>query len=73
MSCSIDGFIVHPRTSRLISFGIGMWFLFTFLWALSPLWLPLLGVAIGQENDASWIMLEGALDLLSPNGGITTS
>ena len=26
------------------------------------------GVAIGQENDASWIMLEGALDLLSPNG-----
>ena len=26
------------------------------------------GVSIGQENNAAWIMLEGGLDLLSPNG-----
>ena len=52
-----------------ISFGIGMWFLFTFLWALVTTMVAFAsGVAIGQENDASWIMLEGALDLLSPNG-----
>ena len=52
-----------------ISFGIGMWFLFTFLWAFVTTMVAFAsGVAIGQENDASWIMLEGALDLLSPNG-----
>jgi hypothetical protein len=26
------------------------------------------GIAIGQESDPSWIALEGALDLFSPNG-----
>ena len=52
-----------------ISFGVGMWFLFTFLWALITTMVAFAsGVSIGQENDASWIMLEGALDLLSPNG-----
>ena len=52
-----------------ISFGVGMWFLFTFLWALITTMVAFAsGVSIGQENDASWIMLEGALDLLSPTG-----
>ena len=52
-----------------ISFGVGMWFLFTFLWALITTMVAFAsGVSIGQENDASWVMLEGALDLLSPNG-----
>ena len=52
-----------------ISFGVGMWFLFTFLWALVTTMVAFAsGVAIGQENDAAWVMLEGALDLLSPNG-----
>jgi ABC-2 type transport system permease protein len=52
-----------------ISFGVGMWFLFTFLWAFITTMVAFAsGVSIGQENDASWIMLEGALDLLSPNG-----
>jgi ABC-type transport system involved in multi-copper enzyme maturation permease subunit len=52
-----------------ISFGIGLWFLFTFLWALVTTMVAYAsGVSIGQENDAAWIMLEGGLDLLSPNG-----
>jgi ABC-type transport system involved in multi-copper enzyme maturation permease subunit len=52
-----------------ISFGIGLWFLFTFLWALITTMVAYAsGVSIGQENDAAWVMLEGGLDLFSPNG-----
>ena len=52
-----------------ISFGVGLWFLFTFLWALITTMVAYAsGVSIGQENDAAWVMLEGGLDLLSPNG-----
>ena len=52
-----------------IAFGIGMWFLFTFLWALFTTMVAYAsGVAIGEQNDAQWIALEGSLDLLSPNG-----
>jgi ABC-type transport system involved in multi-copper enzyme maturation permease subunit len=52
-----------------VAFGVGMWFLFTFLWALVTTMVAYAsGVAIGQENNAQWIALEGALDLLSPNG-----
>ena len=52
-----------------ISFGVGLWFLFTFLWALVTTMVAYAsGVSIGQENNTAWIMLEGGLDLLSPNG-----
>ena len=52
-----------------IAFGVGVWFLFTFLWALVTTMVAYAsGVAIGEQNDAQWIALEGALDLLSPNG-----
>jgi len=52
-----------------IAFGIGMWFLFTFLWALVTTMVAYAsGVAIGEQNDAQWVALEGAFDLLSPNG-----
>lgn len=52
-----------------IAFGVGMWFLFTFLWALVTTMVAYAsGVSIGEQNDVQWIALEGALDLLSPNG-----
>lgn len=52
-----------------IAFGVGMWFLFTFLWALVTTMVAYAsGVTIGEQNDMQWIALEGALDLLSPNG-----
>ena len=52
-----------------IAFGVGVWFLFTFLWALVTTMVAYAsGVAIGEQNDTQWIALEGALDLLSPNG-----
>ena len=52
-----------------IAFGVGIWFLFTFLWALVTTMVAFAsGVSIGEENDAKWINLEGALDLFSPNG-----
>ena len=52
-----------------VAFGIGMWFLFTFLWALVTTMVAYAsGVAIGEQNDAQWVALEGSLDLLSPNG-----
>ena len=52
-----------------IAFGIGVWFLFTFLWALVTTMVAFAsGVSIGEENDAKWINLEGVLDLFSPNG-----
>ena len=43
-----------------ISFGVGLWFLFTFLWALIKTMVAYAtGVSIWQENDAAWVMLEG--------------
>ncbi|MBQ70284.1 MAG: hypothetical protein CMA65_02185 [Euryarchaeota archaeon] len=52
-----------------IAFGIGVWFFFTFLWALVTTMVAYAsGVAVGEANDPSWVALEGALDLLSPNG-----
>ncbi|MBR68134.1 MAG: hypothetical protein CMA86_01310 [Euryarchaeota archaeon] len=52
-----------------IAFGVGVWFLFTFLWVLVTSMVAYAsGVPVGEANDASWVALEGMLDLLSPNG-----
>ncbi|MEC8817374.1 MAG: ABC transporter permease subunit [Candidatus Thermoplasmatota archaeon] len=52
-----------------IAFGIGVWFFFTFLWALVTTMVAYAsGVAVGEANDPGWVTLEGMLDLLSPNG-----
>ena len=52
-----------------IAFGIGVWFFFTFLWALVTTMVAYAsGVAVGEANDPAWVSLEGMLDLLSPNG-----
>ena len=52
-----------------IAFGIGVWFFFTFLWALVTTMVAYAsGVAVGEANDPAWVALEGMLDLMSPNG-----
>ena len=52
-----------------IAFGIGVWFFFTFLWALVTSMVAYAsGVAVGEANDPAWVAIEGMLDLLSPNG-----
>ena len=52
-----------------IAFGIGVWFFFTFLWALVTTMVAYAsGVAVGEANDPASVTLEGMLDLLSPNG-----
>ena len=52
-----------------IAFGIGVWFFFTFLWALVTTKVAYAsGVAVGEGHDPAWVALEGLLDLLSPNG-----
>ena len=52
-----------------VAFGVGMWFLFTFLWALVTSMVAFAsGVEIGEVNNTEMIKLEGYLDLLSPNG-----
>ena len=52
-----------------VAFGIGVWFFFTFLWALVTTMVAYVsGVAVGEANDPAWVALEGMLDLLSPNG-----
>jgi ABC-type transport system involved in multi-copper enzyme maturation permease subunit len=52
-----------------IAFGVGVWFLFTFLWALVTTMIAFAsGISIGEENNPKWIGLEGVLDLFSPNG-----
>ena len=52
-----------------IAFGIGVWFFFTFLWALVTTMVAYAsGVAVGEANDPAWVAMEGMLDLLSPNG-----
>lgn len=52
-----------------IAFGVGMWFLFTFLWALVTSMIAFAsGVNVGEVNNPEMIRIEGFLDLLSPNG-----
>ena len=52
-----------------IAFGVGMWFLFTFLWALVTSMVAFAsGVNVGEVNNPDMIRIEGYLDLLSPNG-----
>ena len=52
-----------------IAFGVGMWFLFTFLWALVTSIVAFAsGVNVGELNNPEMIRIEGFLDLLSPNG-----
>lgn len=52
-----------------VAFGVGVWFLFTFLWALVTTMVAFAsGVSVGEENDPKWVNLEGLLDLFSPNG-----
>ena len=52
-----------------IAFGIGMWFLFTFLWALVTSMVAFAsGVNVGEINNQEMIRIEGFFDLLSPNG-----
>ena len=52
-----------------IAFGVGMWFLFTFLWALVTSMVAFAsGVNVGEINNQEMIRIEGFLDLLSPNG-----
>ena len=52
-----------------IAFGVGVWFFFTFLWALVTSMVAYAsGVAVGEANDPAWVALEGMLDLLSPSG-----
>jgi ABC-type transport system involved in multi-copper enzyme maturation permease subunit len=52
-----------------IAFGIGMWFLFTFLWALVTSMVAFVsGVNIGEVNNQEMTRIEGFLDLFSPNG-----
>ena len=52
-----------------IAFGVGMWFLFTFLWALVTSMVAFAsGVNVGEVNNQEVIRIEGFLDLLSPNG-----
>ncbi|MCH1541278.1 MAG: ABC transporter permease [Candidatus Poseidonia sp.] len=52
-----------------VAFGVGVWFFFTFLWALVTTMVAYAsGISIGEAKDPAWVALEGALDLLSPNG-----
>jgi len=52
-----------------VAFGVGMWFLFTFLWALVTSMVAFAsGVNVGEVNNPDMIRIEGFLDLLSPNG-----
>lgn len=52
-----------------IALSIGLWFLFTLLWVLfTTLLAALNGVAVGDTQDQGYLIFEGRLDLLSPNG-----
>jgi len=52
-----------------VAFGVGMWFLFTFLWALVTSMVAFAsGVNVGEVNNPEMVRIEGFLDLLSPNG-----
>lgn len=60
---------VAKEQGSAIAFSIGLWFLFTLLWVLfTTLLAALNGVAVGDTQDQSYLIFEGRLDLLSPNG-----
>ena len=60
---------VAKEQGSAIAFSIGLWFLFTLLWVLfTTLLAALNGVAVGDTQDQSYLVFEGRLDLLSPNG-----
>ena len=60
---------IAKEQGSAIAFSIGLWFLFTLLWVLfTTLLAALNGVAVGDTQDQSYLIFEGRLDLLSPNG-----
>ena len=60
---------IAKEQGSAIAFSIGLWFLFTLLWVLfTTLLAALNGVAVGDTQDQSYLVFEGRLDLLSPNG-----
>ena len=60
---------IAKEQGSAIAFSIGLWFLFTLLWVLfTTLLAALNGVAVGDTQDQNYLIFEGRLDLLSPNG-----
>ncbi len=60
---------IAKEQGSAIAFSIGLWFLFTLLWVLfTTLLAALNGVAVGDTQDQGFLIFEGRLDLLSPNG-----
>lgn len=60
---------IAKEQGSAIAFSIGLWFLFTLLWVLfTTLLAALNGVAVGDTQDKGFLIFEGRLDLLSPNG-----
>ena len=60
---------IAKEQGSAIAFSIGLWFLFTLLWVLfTTLLAALNGVAVGDTQDQQYLIFEGRLDLLSPNG-----
>lgn len=60
---------IAKEQGSAIAFSIGLWFLFTLLWVLfTTLLAALNGVAVGDTQDQGFLVFEGRLDLLSPNG-----
>ena len=60
---------IAKEQGSAIAFSIGLWFLFTLLWVLfTTLLAALNGVAVGETQDQGYLVFEGRLDLLSPNG-----
>ena len=60
---------IAKEQGSAIAFSIGLWFLFTLLWVLfTTLLAALNGVAVGDTQDQGYLIFEGRIDLLSPNG-----
>ncbi len=60
---------IAKEQGSAIAFSIGLWFLFTLLWVLfTTLLAAINGVAVGDTQDQGYLIFEGRLDLLSPNG-----
>jgi len=60
---------IAKERGSAIAFSIRLWFLFTLLWVLfTTLLAALNGVAVGDTQDQGYLIFEGRLDLLSPNG-----
>ena len=67
------GINLAKEQGTAIAFGIGVWFFFTFLWALVTTMVAYAsGVAVGEANDPAWVALEGMLDLCHPTASTTT-